>query len=72
MKHVQKYFFQLKVNSNVSNVVIAKWSEIKNDEDLQVKAETLLQEWKAIDMKKGDAIEFLGKASTNSLSKRRS
>ncbi len=67
-----KVFFPTKSKQQCQSDVIAKWSEIKNDDDLQVKAETLLQEWRAIDMKKSDAIEFLGKASTNSSFKRTS
>ena len=47
-----KVYFPTKSKQQCQSDVIAKWSGKKNDEDLQVKAETLLQEWKAIDMKK--------------------
>lgn len=44
---------------------------MKNGDDLQVKAETLLQEWKAIDMKKATQLKFWGKQVQTARSKER-
>jgi hypothetical protein len=56
-----KVFFPTKSIQQCQSDVIAKWSEIKNDDDLQVKAEILLQEWRAIDIKKATQLNFWGK-----------
>ena len=55
-------FFPTKSKEQCQKDVIAKWNEIKNEADLQVKVESLLQEWNAIDMKrKARQLNFWGK-----------